>query len=82
MFDIFQLSTRAGKETLLITPNSTNNFLYQGSLIWNVVRDLLHIPLVHIPLWKWYIIKILKLRIPVSMFDLLQLSTRAAKEIL
>ena len=40
MFDLFQLSNRAGKETLLITPNSANNFLYQGSLIWNVVRDL------------------------------------------
>lgn len=35
-----ELKSHDGKEILLITPNSANNFLYQGSLIWNVVRDL------------------------------------------
>ena len=40
MFELLNLSTRAGKATLLVTPNPSNNFFYFGSLIWNVVRDL------------------------------------------
>ena len=40
MFELLELSNRAGKATLLVTPNPSNNFSYHGSLIWNVVRDL------------------------------------------
>ena len=35
---MFELSNRAGKATLLVTPS--NNFSYHGNIIWNVVRDL------------------------------------------
>ena len=34
-------SKRNGKETRLLTPNPSKNFLYVGSLIWNAVTDLI-----------------------------------------
>ena len=41
LFELFELSKRNGKETRLLTPNPSKNFLYVGSLIWNAVRDLM-----------------------------------------
>ena len=43
MFEIFELSVRNGKETRLLTPEPSSNFFYVGSLIWNVVRNLIEI---------------------------------------
>ena len=43
IFELFELSNRTGKETRLIPCNPSNNFLYTGSLIWNVVRELIKI---------------------------------------
>ena len=40
IFELFQLSDRTGRETLLLTPSPSDSFLYHGCLIWNVVRDL------------------------------------------
>ena len=41
LFELFELSKRNGKETRLLTPNPSKNFLYVGSVIWNAVRDLI-----------------------------------------
>ena len=41
LFELFELSKRNEKETRLLTPNPSRNFLYVGSLIWNAVRDLI-----------------------------------------
>ena len=38
---IFGVPQRNGKETRLLTPNPSKNFLYVGSLIWSAVRDLI-----------------------------------------
>ena len=43
MFELFDLSNRADKATLLLTTNHSNNLSYHGSLIWNFVRDLVKI---------------------------------------
>lgn len=43
LFELFKLSNRNGKETRLLTPIPSKSFFYVGSLIWNVVRDLLKI---------------------------------------
>ena len=40
-FELFEPSKRNRKETRLLTPNPSKNFLYVGSLIWNAVRDLI-----------------------------------------
>ena len=40
MFELFRLSNRTGRETLLLSPSPSNSFLYHGCLVWNVVRDL------------------------------------------
>ena len=41
LYSIFTLSKR--KETLLLTPFSSNNFVYNACSIWNQIRDLLSI---------------------------------------
>ena len=43
MFEIFTLSNRNGRETRLLTPYPSKSLFYVGSLIWNVVRDLIKI---------------------------------------
>ena len=43
MFENLKISDRNGKETRLIPPAPSSNFFYVGSLIWNVVRNLIHI---------------------------------------
>ena len=43
LFELFKLSNRNGKETRLLTPTPSKSFFYVGSLVWNVVRDLLKI---------------------------------------
>ena len=43
MFEIFTLSNRNGRETRLLTPYPSKSFFYVGSLIWNIVRDLIKI---------------------------------------
>lgn len=41
LYCCFNLSNR--KETLLITPWSSNNFIYQASIIWNTVRIVINV---------------------------------------
>ena len=41
LFSCFKISER--KETLLITPFFSHNFLYNACSIWNIVRDSLSI---------------------------------------
>ena len=43
MFEIFTLSNRNGRKTRLLTPYPSKSLFYVGSLIWNVVRDLIKI---------------------------------------
>ena len=43
LFENFSLSDRNGRETRLLTPTPSKNFFYEGSIIWNVVRELLKI---------------------------------------
>ena len=43
MFEIFTLSNRNGRETRLLTPYPSKSLFYVGSLICNVVRDLIKI---------------------------------------
>ena len=43
MFEIFTLSNRNCRETRLLTPYPSKSLFYVGSLIWNVVRDLIKI---------------------------------------
>ena len=43
MFEIFTLSNRNGRATRLLTPYPSKSLFYAGSLIWNVVRDLIKI---------------------------------------
>ena len=41
LYSCFTLSKR--KETLLLTPSPSHNFVYNAARIWNIVRDLLSI---------------------------------------
>ena len=43
LYEIFDLSKRSGKETRLVTSHPSKCFFYVGSLIWNVVRELIKI---------------------------------------
>ena len=43
LFENFDLSDRNGKDTMLITPQPSQTFIYHAGLIWNTVRNLLKI---------------------------------------
>ena len=43
LFDLFHLSKRPGKETLIITTLPTNSFVHQASSLWNTIRQILNI---------------------------------------
>ena len=43
LFDIFCLSKRPGKETLIITTLPTDSFVHQASGLWNTIRQILNI---------------------------------------
>ena len=43
LFDLFYLSKRPGKETLIITTLPTNSFVHQASSLWNTIRQILNI---------------------------------------
>ncbi len=39
LYSLFDLSTRNGKETFLITPTPSDSYIYRASIIWNFVRQ-------------------------------------------
>jgi len=41
LFELFCLSKRPGKETLLITTMPSNSFVYKSSCLWNSFRQML-----------------------------------------
>ena len=43
LYSIFDLSTRTGKETFILTPKPSDSYAYRASTIWNIVRQKLTI---------------------------------------
>jgi len=43
MYDLFVLSNRPGKDTLILSPFQSNAFIYKAGVLWNSVRQKLNI---------------------------------------